>query len=46
MNSIPCPDHMQIMKHASEGIQPGFETHADVTRSSKQRYQWPHGKGH
>ena len=32
---------MQVTKHTSEGIYPGFETEG---RSPKQRYQWPHKK--
>ena len=30
---------MQAMKH---GIHPSFEPRADITRSPKQGYQWPH----
>ena len=30
---------MQLTKHASLGIDPGFETQANVTRSLKQMYQ-------
>ena len=34
----------QASKHASEGIHPGFEPRADITRSPKQGYQWPREK--
>ena len=33
------------MKHASEGFTVALKPRADVTRSSKQGYQWLHKKG-
>ena len=36
---------MQVKKHASEGIHPGFEkARADISRSLKQGCQCPHRK--
>ena len=35
---------IQMRKHASKGYTPALKPKADVTRSPKQRYQWPHKK--
>ena len=35
---------MQVTKHTSEGSTLALNPRADVTRSPKQGYQWPHKK--
>ena len=37
---------MQVRKHASEGSIMALKPRADITRSSKQGYQWPTKRTH
>ena len=41
ISGIHC---MQVTKHASEGSTLALKPRADITRSPKQEYQWPHEK--